>query len=97
MAPDLNEESPGSDNTPDAQPGDAALLDSADQLAEVRDTRRNLGRLERDLTRARSVARVRGTALMIAGLTLLASSIGGEVPSSAGVGAVPVTGIDWSA
>ncbi|AZP22776.1 SLATT domain-containing protein [Streptomyces aquilus] len=72
MAPDLNQESADSDNTPDAQPGDAALLDSADQLAEVRDIRRNLGRIERDLIRARSVARVRGTALMIAGLTLLA-------------------------
>lgn len=72
MAPDLNEESADSDDTPDAQPGDAPLLDSADQLAEARDIRRNLGRLERDLTRARSVARVRGTALVIAGLTLLA-------------------------
>lgn len=70
MSSGRDEESPGGDSALDA-PGDGDLLRSADQMADLRDIRRNIGRLERDLARSRSVARVRRAVLSVAGLTLL--------------------------
>ncbi|MEU6381666.1 DUF4231 domain-containing protein [Streptomyces sp. NPDC046909] len=72
MTTDVDGEAPGNDNTPDAQPDHAALLHSADRLAEARDIRRDVLKLERDLARARSVGRVWGAAWIVAGLAFLA-------------------------
>jgi hypothetical protein len=62
----------GHDDTPDQPPDDAVLVRAAERLADARDSRREILRLERDLARARSVGRVWATAWVVAGLAFLA-------------------------
>lgn len=72
MNRDVERESFGSDSTPEAQVADAAVLNSADKLASIRDLQRDIGKLERDLARARSIVRLRRVSVVVAGVALMA-------------------------